>query len=176
MPCPLALIRTHFGVFMPSGKSKAQKVGLVLGPVLFLWVTFMDLDPGNPVVARMAAVAVLMATWWITEAIPLFATALLPLVLFPLLGIERGGVTAPIYFNSTIVLFLGGFMIALTMEKVEPAPAHRPDDHPDGRGRPLADRAGFHGGVGLPLHVDLQYGHRDHDGPNRARDHPPDGG
>ena len=102
---------------MPSGKSKAQKVGLVLGPVLFLWVTFMDLDPGNPVVARMAAVAVLMATWWITEAIPLFATALLPLVLFPLLGIERGGVTAPIYFNSTIVLFLGGFMIALTMEK-----------------------------------------------------------
>ena len=102
---------------MPSGKSKAQKVGLVLGPVLFLWVTLMDLDPGNPVVARMAAVAVLMATWWITEAIPLFATALLPLVLFPLLGIERGGVTAPIYFNSTIVLFLGGFMIALTMEK-----------------------------------------------------------
>jgi len=65
----------------------------------------------------MAAVAVLMATWWITEAIPLFATALLPLALYPFLGIERGGATAPIYFNSTIVLFLGGFMIALTMEK-----------------------------------------------------------
>ena len=76
-----------------------------------------DLDPTRPAVSRMAGVAALMAVWWITEAIPLFATALLPLVLFPLLGIETGGVTAPIYFNSTIVLFLGGFMIALTMEK-----------------------------------------------------------
>ena len=102
---------------MASAKNTSQKVGLALGPALFLAVTLTDLDPGNPVVTRMAAVAILMATWWITEAIPLFATALLPLVLFPLLGIERGGVTAPIYFNSTIVLFLGGFMIALTMEK-----------------------------------------------------------
>ena len=76
-----------------------------------------DLDPSNPAVSRMAGVAALMAVWWITDAIPLFATALLPLALFPLLGIETGGVTAPIYFNSTIVLFLGGFMIALTMEK-----------------------------------------------------------
>jgi len=102
---------------MASGKRTSQKVGLVLGPVFFLSMTLVDLDPGNPVVSRMAGVAILMATWWITEAIPLFATALLPLVLFPLLGIERAGGTAPIYFNSTIVLFLGGFMIALTMEK-----------------------------------------------------------
>ena len=102
---------------MQARKSTMQKVGLVLGPTLFLVTTLFDLDPGNPAVTRMAAVALLMATWWITEAIPLFATALLPLILFPLLGIERGGATAPIYFNSTIVLFLGGFMIALTMEK-----------------------------------------------------------
>ena len=65
----------------------------------------------------MAAAALLMATWWITDAIPLYATALLPLILYPLLGIEQTRATAPIYFNSTIVLFLGGFMIALTMEK-----------------------------------------------------------
>ena len=97
--------------------SVTQKVGLILGPCFFLTMNLFDLDPGNPIVTRMAAVAILMATWWITEAIPLFATALLPLVLFPFLGIERGGQTAPIYFNSTIVLFLGGFMIALTMEK-----------------------------------------------------------
>ena len=58
-----------------------------------------------------------MAIWWVTDAIPLFATALIPLVLYPLLGIMAGHDTAPIYFNSTIVLFLGGFMIALTMEK-----------------------------------------------------------
>ncbi len=58
-----------------------------------------------------------MAVWWVTDAIPLFATALVPLILYPLLGIMPGRATAPIYFNSTIVLFLGGFMIALTMEK-----------------------------------------------------------
>ncbi len=98
-------------------KNLIQWVGLILGPILFILVNFLDLEPGNPVVTRMAAVAALMATWWITEAIPLAATALLPLVLYPLLGIERGGDTAPIYFNSTIALFLGGFMIALVMEK-----------------------------------------------------------
>jgi sodium-dependent dicarboxylate transporter 2/3/5 len=102
---------------MAAQKNQMQRIGLALGPVLFILINLIDLDPGNPAATRMAAVAALMAVWWITEAIPLFATALLPLVLYPLLGIERGGVTAPIYFNSTIVLFLGGFMIALTMEK-----------------------------------------------------------
>lgn len=94
-----------------------NKIGLILGPVLFVVVLLLDIAPENPAAARMAAVAVLMATWWITEAIPLFATALLPLALYPILGIDKGGHTAPIYFNSTIVLFLGGFIIALTMER-----------------------------------------------------------
>jgi sodium-dependent dicarboxylate transporter 2/3/5 len=65
----------------------------------------------------MAAVALLMAVWWITDAIPLAATALLPMVLYPILGILKGKTTAPIYINSTIFLFLGGFMIALAMEQ-----------------------------------------------------------
>ena len=58
-----------------------------------------------------------MAIWWMTEAIPLFATALAPLVLFPLLGIMAGRETAPVYLNSTIVLFIGGFMIAIAMQR-----------------------------------------------------------
>jgi sodium-dependent dicarboxylate transporter 2/3/5 len=78
---------------------------------------FVELDPANPSVTRMAAVAVLMACWWITDAIPLSATALLPLVLYPVLGIMTTGDCAPIYVNSTIFLFIGGFMIAVTMEK-----------------------------------------------------------
>jgi len=94
-----------------------QKVGLVLGPLLFSSVLLMDTDPADPAVSRMAAVAVLMATWWITDAIPLAATALLPIVLYPFLGIMTGKETAPIYVNSTIFLFIGGFMIALTMER-----------------------------------------------------------
>lgn len=99
-------------------KSTTQKIGLILGPVLFFFVLlFFNFDPENPMLTRMAAVAVLMAAWWITDAIPLFATALLPMLLYPLLGILKSNDTAPIYFNSTIFLFLGGFMIALTMEK-----------------------------------------------------------
>lgn len=101
-----------------GSKTLSQKIGLFLGLILFLTVIlFCDLEPGKPIVTRMAAVAALMAVWWITDAIPLFATALLPMVLYPLLGILKGKATAPIYINSTIFLFIGGFMIALTMEK-----------------------------------------------------------
>lgn len=92
-------------------------IGLILGPVLFFLVLSFDFVPGKPVVTRMAAIAMLMSVWWITEAIPLAATAIIPMILYPLLGILKGKATAPIYFNSTIFLFIGGFMIALTMEK-----------------------------------------------------------
>lgn len=95
-----------------------KAIGLYAGPVLFGVILFtMDLKPGDPVVTRMAAVAVWMAVWWITEAVPLAATALLPIVLFPVLGIMTGAETAPIYTNNIIFLFVGGFMIALAMEK-----------------------------------------------------------
>ncbi|MBA3031081.1 MAG: DASS family sodium-coupled anion symporter [Desulfobacteraceae bacterium] len=99
-------------------KSPGQKIGLIIGPILFIaLILFMKSVSGYPKVVPMAAVAALMAIWWITDAIPLFATALLPIVLFPVLGIMDGKTTAPVYFNSTILLFLGGFMIALAMEK-----------------------------------------------------------
>ena len=98
-------------------RSRLQLVGLVLGPVLFFLIMSLDLDPEKPIVTSMAAVAVLMATWWITEAIPLAATAILPMLLFPMLGIMTGKAAAPLYFNSTIFLFMGGFMIALAMER-----------------------------------------------------------
>ena len=100
------------------GKSMTQKVGLFLGPTLFiLLMLFPDPDPEFPKASAMGAVAALMAIWWITDAIPLSITALIPLILFPILGILEGKKTAPVYFNSTILLFLGGFMIAMSMEK-----------------------------------------------------------
>ncbi len=89
----------------------------MLGVAGFFLLMLFPIDAANVPASRLAAVALLMATWWVSGAIPLFATALLPLILFPLLGIMAGREAAPIYFNSTIVLFLGGFMIALTMEK-----------------------------------------------------------
>ena len=66
---------------------------------------------------RTAAVGIFMACWWITEAVPIPATALTPLLLFPLLGILPIGETAEPYANPIIFLFLGGFVIALAMER-----------------------------------------------------------
>ncbi|MBP88443.1 MAG: anion transporter [Planctomycetaceae bacterium] len=70
----------------------------------------------NPAQAT-AAIAVLMAVWWMTEAVPLPITSLLPLILFPLTGVLDLNEAAPPYANKFIFLFLGGFMIARAVEK-----------------------------------------------------------
>ncbi len=67
--------------------------------------------------ARVIAVAALMITWWITEAFPMPAVALVPIVLFPLLNIATTNATAAPYGNEVIFLFMGGFMIGLAIEK-----------------------------------------------------------
>lgn len=64
-----------------------------------------------------AAAAILMGAWWMTEAIPLAATALIPLVLFPLLDVSSFKDTAAPYASGTIFLFMGGFMLALAMQR-----------------------------------------------------------
>ena len=88
---------------------------LCLGPGLA--ALLLVLSPGSdPLVARMAAVAVWMAAWWVTEAVPIPVTALLPLVLMPLLGIESVREVAPQYGRSTVFLFLGGFLLALGLQ------------------------------------------------------------
>ncbi len=105
---------------MPNSVSRSnlQKWGLGLGAILFLILAvFLTFGAEFPRAGKMAAVAVLMAAWWITDAIPLFATALLPLIFFPAFGILKADDIAHLYINSTIFLFIGGFMIALTMEK-----------------------------------------------------------
>jgi len=103
---------------MGDSRSRKQRIGLWLVPLLALMVLlFADLEPGNPAPTRMAAVAILMAGWWITEAIPIPATALLPVALFPLLAILPGKQTAPVYFNYVIFLFIGGFLFAIAMER-----------------------------------------------------------
>ena len=124
-----------------------SRVGLWLGPSVFLlMLAFVELDPGNPLVTRMAAVILWMAIWWMTEAIPLAATALLPIPLFPFLGIMRGREVgagsrvdlgaaliqdgfsardfdvvfpnvASQYMDWIILLFMGGFIIAVAVEK-----------------------------------------------------------
>ncbi len=101
-----------------AGRDTKRIIGMIAGPALaVILLVFTDLQPGSPMVTRCAAVAVWMATWWITEAIPIAATALLPVALFPLLGIMSGKATAATYFNNVILLFIGGFIIALAMER-----------------------------------------------------------
>lgn len=95
-----------------------RAAGLAAGPAVALAMLF--LLPGGPEerdAALVGAVAVWMAIWWITEAIPLGATALLPVILFPALGVMPAGAVASQYFNDTIFLFVGGFLVALAMQR-----------------------------------------------------------
>lgn len=66
---------------------------------------------------NVAAVATLMAVWWMTEALPLPATALVPLVAFPALDVAPIAVVATPYANPIIFLFMGGFTIAIAMQR-----------------------------------------------------------
>lgn len=101
-----------------KGDGLVQRAGLVAGPAaLAVIMIFFDLDPARPEVTRTAGVAALMAIWWITEAVPLAVTALLPMALFPALGIMSGRTVAPLYFNHIIFLFIGGFVTALAMQR-----------------------------------------------------------
>lgn len=95
-----------------------QLIGLFLGPLLFI-VTLLFFNPeGLPPEAKaILASTIWIATWWITEAIPIPATSLLPIVLFPMTNGLDVSATTSAYGNDTIFLFMGGFMIALTMEK-----------------------------------------------------------
>ncbi len=74
-------------------------------------------NPDSPLIGKTLAVALIMAVWWITEIVPLAVTSLLPVVLFPLLGIMDGGKVSSSYFNHVIFLFIGGFVIALAMQR-----------------------------------------------------------
>jgi len=66
---------------------------------------------------RTAAVALLMAVWWLTEAVSISATALLPIMLFPLLGVKNVREVTSSYGDSNVYLYFGGFMLAAAMEK-----------------------------------------------------------
>lgn len=93
---------------------------LLLGPALFLLLRLLPRPVGLTAPgAATLAVAAWMATWWLTVAVPLAVTALLPLALFPLLRIATPGAAAAPYANPVIFLFMGGFFIAAAMQRWE---------------------------------------------------------
>ncbi|MBU8906425.1 SLC13 family permease [Desertibacillus haloalkaliphilus] len=100
------------------GYRPAQFVGLILGPLLFaLTMLFFTPEGLNDGARAVLATTLWVAVWWITEAIPIPATSLLPLILLPITQAVDGGEVASAYGDPIIFLFLGGFLIALAMEK-----------------------------------------------------------
>ena len=94
--------------------------GMGLGPILFFLILLMPTPDGMSETAKaVLAISVWMIVWWITEAIPVYATALLPMGLIPLLGILPVKQIAAEYMHPIIILLLGMFMIALAIEKSE---------------------------------------------------------
>ena len=103
---------------MIEGRTLHQKVGLLLGPLLALLMLLSGAPEGLSESGwNTAAIGVLMAVWWATEAVPIAVTALLPLVCFPLLGVATIQNTAAPYANKVIYLFLGGFIVAFAMQR-----------------------------------------------------------
>ncbi|GAB3328867.1 SLC13 family permease [Haloplanus salinarum] len=97
---------------------RRQKIGLVLGPLLFVAIMLVPTPEGLSTGGQaVAATTAWVAVWWIGEAIPIPATSLLPIVLFPLTGaLDVDAATAP-YANDLIFLFMGGFFIAMAMQR-----------------------------------------------------------
>ena len=97
---------------------KIKKIGLVLGPTIFIVVlNFFHLEGLSKEANAILASTLWIAIWWITEAIPIAATALLPIVLFPLSGGLELSQTTSSYGHKFVFLFLGGFILAIAIEK-----------------------------------------------------------
>ncbi|HOZ69693.1 MAG TPA: SLC13 family permease, partial [Chitinophagaceae bacterium] len=98
-------------------KNQLKIISLLSGVLVALFLYFANPFHVAEPAARVLAVAGLMITWWVSEALPMPVVALLPLVLFPLLKINTIKSTAASYGNEVIFLFMGGFMLGLAIEK-----------------------------------------------------------
>ncbi len=97
--------------------AESTLVARLLGPGVFLLILLMP-TPGLGGPAKLVAgVTLWMAAWWVTEAVPLAATSLLPIVLFPLFGVQSVQRVAENYGKDMVFLFLGGFVLALAVER-----------------------------------------------------------
>jgi sodium-dependent dicarboxylate transporter 2/3/5 len=103
--------------------STSSKVGLILGPLLALLILLIgapeDIADGAhlPPAWIVLALLVIMATWWVTEAIPIPVTSLLPLIVLPLTGVSSIALAAQPYMHPIVVLLMGGFIFAKAIER-----------------------------------------------------------
>ena len=99
-------------------KLTKKSIGLFLGPILFIYIILFFhpeglTDPANAILAS----AIWIAVWWITEALPIAVTALLPIILFPLSGGLNLEETTASYGHKYVFLYIGGFILAIAIEK-----------------------------------------------------------
>jgi solute carrier family 13 (sodium-dependent dicarboxylate transporter), member 2/3/5 len=96
----------------------SRLIKIIAGPLAAILIyLFFDFGAENHAAQVMASIVIWMAIWWITEAVNISVTALLPVVLFPLLGLMDTRDVASLYMNQVIFLFIGGFVIAFAMER-----------------------------------------------------------
>mgnify|MGYP001098299632 CR=1 FL=1 len=96
-----------------------KKIGLFLGPIIFFLIQFLPITVVSEKADAVIAVAIWMVIWWITETVNIAVTALLPLILFPLLKVMEIADVGANYGSPIIFLFFGGFVLALALEKVK---------------------------------------------------------
>jgi len=90
---------------------------ILLGVILFIAMLVFNPFGVDPGAQKVLAVAALMVTWWVTEALPMPVVAMLPLILFPFMGIATLKATASNFGDPIIFLFMGGFLLGLAIEK-----------------------------------------------------------
>lgn len=99
-------------------KRQLKPTILVIGPLLFIFLQLIGSPESLPDNAyAVVCVTIWMALWWVTEAVPIAVTALLPIILFPLLGIMDIGSTTAAFGDKYVFLYLGGFFLAVAIEK-----------------------------------------------------------
>ena len=98
---------------------KIKSAGFVAGIFTFFLILFFPIEIINPTAQKVIAVAAWMIIWWMTETVSISVTALIPLTVFPLLGIMDVKSVAANYSSPIVYLFFGGFVIALALEKVQ---------------------------------------------------------
>lgn len=98
---------------------KSKIFGLLLGPIVFFCIQILPFDFISQMADAVIAVALWMVIWWISEAVSISVTALLPLVLFPVLKILPIADVGANYGSPIVFLFFGGFVLALALEKVQ---------------------------------------------------------
>ena len=94
----------------------AKKIGLILGPIVFLILYNYPGTILSEAADEVLSIAAWMIIWWITEAVSISVTALIPLTFFPLLGIGDMKSVAASYGSPIVFLFFGGFVMALALE------------------------------------------------------------